>query len=89
MKRRLFEALLIAALIVFGVVCRVCFRDIPNFMPVAAVALFAGYVCRSRLLAAIAPLGIMTISDLFLEKYQWQMALVVYAAISLPLVFGG
>lgn len=89
MNRRLFEGSLLAALILFGIVCRVWFRDIPNFMPVAAISLFAGYVFRSRLVAAMAPLGIMLGSDLFLEKYQWQMAVVVYAAIAFPLVFGG
>lgn len=87
-KRHHWDAWLLIALVVAGVVCRLAFRGIPNFAPVAAIALFAGFLFNSRWQALLAPLAIMAVSDLFLGGYQWQVMLVVYGLLSLPVFFG-
>ncbi len=87
-KNRVGQLLVLLGLIVAGVICRVYFRGIPNFMPVAAMALFAGYFFRSRWWGLLVPVAIMGISDQFLTGYQWQMRSVVYGAVLLPVGFG-
>ena len=53
----------------------------PNFTPVAAVGLFAGYLFASRRLALAVPLAALAISNLALDSYGslW-MAIVVYGS---------
>jgi hypothetical protein len=72
------------ALVAAGAGARILFRDLPNFMPIAAMSLFAGYYFRSALLALAVPLTAMTLSDAVIGSYQWQMMLVVYAMLALP-----
>jgi hypothetical protein len=60
----------------------------PNFTPVAASALFAGVVLRSRTLALAVPLAAMLVSDLILGGYDWGVMVVVYAALALPALLG-
>lgn len=60
-----------------------------NFTPVAAVALFAGFYFRNRLVAALVPLAALAMSD-FLEPSHtsaW-VALSVWAAMILPAMIG-
>ncbi len=42
------------------------FAEIPNFSPIAATALFAGYFISDKKLAFIIPLGAIIISDFFI-----------------------
>lgn len=79
----------LACLVVGGVTLRLAFQHLPNVAPVAAIALFAGYVFRSRLLALLAPLSVMAISDLWLGSYQWQLMIAVYVMLTLPVVLRG
>jgi hypothetical protein len=60
----------------------------PNFTSVAASALFAGAVLRSRTLALAVPLAAMVISDLLIGWHDWRLVGVVYAALALPAVLG-
>ena len=60
----------------------------PNFTPVAASALFAGAVLRSRALALAVPIAAMLISDLVLGCPDWRIMMVVYAALAAPAVLG-
>ena len=60
----------------------------PNFTPVAASALFAGAVLRSRALALAVPIAAMLISDLVLGCPDWRIMAVVYAALAAPAVLG-
>jgi hypothetical protein len=63
-------------LLVFaGVSLRLLCRDIPNFAPVGALALFAGFFFRSYLIAAMVPVSVITISNLQLGGYEnvWVM----------------
>ncbi|GAC1435629.1 MAG: hypothetical protein NVS1B11_24340 [Terriglobales bacterium] len=59
----------------------------PNFTPIAATALFAAFLFKSRV-AVVVPLSAMLISDLFIGFYQWQIMLVVYAALLVPTLLG-
>ena len=53
----------------------------PNFTPVAAVGLFAGFLFASRGLALAVPLAALMISNLALDSYgSFWMAAVVYGS---------
>ena len=87
MKRTTVEHVAIfTALVAATVGLRLYFQDIPNFAPVAAVALFAGYVFPSRRLALLAPISVMLISDYFIGGYQPVLMLTVYGLLSLPVL---
>lgn len=77
------------ALIAAGALSRVCFRELPNFAPIAAMALFSGYYFRSAKVAVLVPLLAMVLSDLVIGGYEWQMMLVVYGALMLPVALRG
>ena len=78
-----------AALIALGVGLRMFFRDIPNFAPVAALALFSGFFFRTWWTALAVPLAVMAISDCFIGGYAWQVTVVVYASLALPIAMRG
>ncbi len=77
---------MLALLVVCGVGLRWYFRDLPNFAPVAAIALFAGYYFRSSAMALAVPLSVMLISDHILGGYPWKLMVTVYAMLGLPVV---
>jgi hypothetical protein len=56
----------------------------PNFTPIAASAVFAGMILRSRTLALTVPLAAILISDLVVGGYDWRVMAIVYAALTLP-----
>jgi hypothetical protein len=57
---------------------------------VAGPALFAGYYASSRWMALGVPVAILAISNLFLDPYSHPaIALVIYAALLLPVLLGG
>lgn len=76
-------------LVMCGVLARLACRDVPNFAPVAGLALFAGYYLRSWRLAVLVPWAIMLISDQFLGGYDWKLQLVVYSLLALPVFARG
>ena len=78
----------LGALIALGAVARLALRDLPNFAPVAALALFAGYVLPSRRLAVFVPLGVMAASDLVIGGYELRLMAVVYGALAAPAFAG-
>lgn len=85
------DFLLGVLLVACGVAARMFFRDLPNFAPVAAMALFAGYLFGSRLLALSVPILVMTISDFLINAggYALSLRLTVYGLLVLPVFFGG
>ncbi len=91
MKRQtIIEIALFITLIAIGVAARVSLQHLPNFAPVAGLALFAGFFFRSRWLAMGVPLSIMAISDLFvIGGYAWWQMAVVYAMLTLPVLMRG
>jgi hypothetical protein len=72
------EAVVFALLVSLGVAARLSLQDLPNFAPVAALALFAGYFFRSSALAAAVPLSVMLLSDLAIDFYHWGVMVTVY-----------
>jgi len=77
---------IILVLALFGVLYR--FIDYPpNFTPVAAIALFAGYYFRTFWIAAL-PVLILFFSDIFLGGYQWQVMASVYASFAAIVLIG-
>jgi hypothetical protein len=88
-RQALVEGVVLTALIVLGAQLRIYFQDLPNFAPVAALALFAGYYFRSWAMALCVPLGVMVLSDAFIGGYDWRMMAVVYGMLALPVVLRG
>ena len=86
-RRMVLEIGVFVLLVAAGATARIYFRSLPNFAPIAALALFAGYFFRSHLVAMLAPLTAMTASDTVLGGYEWQMMLVVYGMLTLPVAF--
>ena len=83
------DSLVFVLLVALGVGGRFQFIDIPNFTPIAAIALFAGFYFRYRMAAFIVPLLILTISNFWLPLYStWEVGVVIYAAFLLPVLLG-
>ncbi len=83
------DTVVLAGLVALGVAGRFWFRDIPNFTPTTALALFAGFYFSRRWMAAVVPLSIMVLSNLWLPSYQSGVEMmVIYAALVLPVVLG-
>ncbi len=76
------------ALVAAGAATRLLVRDIPNFAPIAALALFAGYLFADRRLALWVPLGAMVASDWVIGGYDWRLMAVVYASLAMPAFWG-
>jgi hypothetical protein len=60
----------------------------PNFTPIAAAALFAGMVMRSRMLALAVPILAMLASDALIGFDDWRISLAIYGSVMLPTVYG-
>src|SRR5262245_34638329 len=75
------ELSLAISLVGLDIVARV---DAPNVTPIAASAVFAGMVLRSRALALAVPIAALLLSDLVAGAYDWRIMGVVYAALALP-----
>ncbi len=91
-RRHKTEIAVFLAIVFLGVTARCFFHFVyylPNFAPVAGLALFAGYFFRSRLAAVAAPLAVMLVSDLFIGGYQPALMLVVYGALAAPVLARG
>jgi len=86
-RQNLVQGVVFVLLVVVGAQVRIWLQDLPNFAPVAALALFAGYYFRSWLLALCLPLSIMAISDLAIGGYDWRMMALVYGMLALPVAF--
>ncbi len=74
-------------LVTAGVALRMQFQHLPNFAPVAALALFSGYFFRSRLLAMATPISVMLLSDSMIGTYHPVMMAAVYGMLVLPVLF--
>jgi hypothetical protein len=77
------ELSLTMSLVGLDIVARVA-PHAPNVTPIAASAVFAGMVLRSRALALAVPISALLLSDLVAGSYDWRIMGVVYAALALP-----
>lgn len=93
MKRQTcVELAVFVLLVLLGAGVRVYFHFFfhwPNFAPVAAISLFAGYYLRSWLLALAVPLVVMATSDWFIGGYDPLLMAVVYATLAFPVLLRG
>ncbi len=81
-------AVVIAVLIGVCVVMRLV-EHAPNFTPLAATAIFAGFFFRSRMLALTVPIAALAISDLLgAGFYDARIMIAVYACIAVPALVG-
>ncbi|HTN77898.1 MAG TPA: DUF6580 family putative transport protein [Pirellulaceae bacterium] len=87
-KQWMAEIGLVALLVAIGVAGRMLPHP-ANFTPVAATALFAAFVLRSRLLALVVPVVTMLISNYFEEWTPPAVALAVMVGMSFPLLLRG
>jgi hypothetical protein len=81
------ELIVFAVLVTVGVACRFLIET-PNFKPIAAFALFAGFFFRKPAFAVGAVLLAMALSDLQLGFYQWPLLLSVYASLGVSVLLG-
>jgi len=90
MKRSLaLDLAALAVLIAAGAATRLAFQDLPNFAPIAALAMFAGYFFCDWRLAACVPIGAMLASDAVIGGDHWAMRLTVYGSLCLPILWRG
>ncbi|MDB2686356.1 hypothetical protein N9Y42_04030 [Mariniblastus sp.] len=75
--------LLALLLIAIGVASRIGLADSPNFKPVCALALFAGFYFRSLWAALGVVAAILLISDAYHGGYQLSLMIAVYASTAL------
>jgi len=83
-RRPLVEWLVFLTLVVGGAWLRVALCEIPNFAPVAALALFSGYFFQHRRMAVGVPLLVMGLSDLWVGGYDLRVMATVYTMLTLP-----
>ena len=76
-------ALLALLLIAIGVASRIGLADSPNFKPVCALALFAGFYFRNLWAAVGVAAATLLISDSFIGGYELPLMLAVYASTAL------
>jgi hypothetical protein len=87
-RRRWLEFAVFLLIVLIGVASRYWLLDFPNFKPIAALCLFAGFFFRRCSVALIGLLAIMLISDWQLGIYQWQVTLAVYASLGIACGLG-
>lgn len=88
-KQTILEFAVFVTLVWAGVALRWQFAHLPNFAPVAAVALFAGYFFRSALVGVAVPVLVMLISDWKLGGYHPALMICVYTMLALPVAARG
>src|SRR5205085_5688162 len=77
------------ALIAVAVASRLIEYFPPNAHAVAACALLAGLIFRSRVVALCVPLVAMMISDSLIGGHDGLVMATVYASLALPVIWGG
>jgi hypothetical protein len=86
---RLSDLAVFVSLVGAGAAARLALQDYPNFTPVAAISLFAGYYFRSAKWAVAVPLAIMLITDSVIGMYAPLLMASVYGMLALPVAARG
>ena len=60
----------------------------PNFAPVAATALFAGFFFRSKRIAILAPAVAIICHDIVLNPYNFGVVVLVITGLMFPVLWG-
>jgi len=85
-KAKIIEFSIVLLLILFGVTLRLL-PHAPNFTPILAIALFGGFYF-TRKIALILPITAMTISDVFIGRYEPKLMVAVYGSFILCVLLG-
>ena len=85
-KIQIIEVAIAVLLVLIGVSLRLLPHP-PNFVPITAIALFAG-VYFSKRIALVLPMTAMIISDFFIGYYQFSLMAVVYGSFLLCVLLG-
>lgn len=88
-KNQFAELAVFAGLVVAGSAVSLSFQDIPNFAPIAALSLFAGYYFRSFVLAICVPLTVLAVKDSVIGTYDWRLMTLVYGTLLAPVALRG
>ena len=78
--------ILILSLIIATALSNILLSNIPNFSPVASVALFSGFYLSNKRLALLIPVACMLISDYFIGFHSLMWA--VYLSFAFTVVIG-
>ena len=78
--------ILILSLIIATALSNILLANIPNFSPVASVALFSGFYLSNKKLAILIPVACMLISDYFIGFHSLMWA--VYLSFAFTVVMG-
>ena len=82
------ELLVLALIFIVGFASRFLLGDLPNFKPVAALALFGGFYFQRSTLAVFGLVAILMVSDFFLGSYSLSIAVSVYFSLALGVWLG-
>lgn len=82
------ELLMLALIFIVGFSSRFLLGDVPNFKPVAALALFGGFYFQRSTLAVLGLVAILMVSDFFIGSYSLSIALSVYFSLGLGVWLG-
>jgi len=86
-QENILEILAVIAFVLIGISVRLL-PHLPNFTPVAAIALFGGFYFRNKKVAFILPVIVMLVSDMFIGYYQISLMAVVYGSFLLCVILG-
>lgn len=78
--------ILIISLIIVTALSNILLSNIPNFSPIASVALFSGFYLSNKKLAILIPIACMLVSDYFIGFHSLMWA--VYLSFALAVVMG-
>lgn len=87
-KRNFNSAFIVLLLLIAATAFLRVFITIPNFTPIAAIALFGGTFIKRKELALLLPISILFISDLFIGLYSPALMIGVYGSFILIAAFG-
>lgn len=80
--------LMLTGLIIFGFGSRLLIADVPNFKPIAAIALFSGFYFRKSWMALLTIALALLISDWQIGSYHWPIAASVYGSLLVGCLVG-
>ena len=74
---------MVALIFVVGFASRFLLGDIPNFKPIAALAVFGGFYFQRATLGGFVVIAILMVSDFFIGGYDVSIAMAVYFSLGL------
>ena len=86
MLNKKYQLIIAFVVILIGIIFRLV-DHLPNFTPLAAIALFSG-AYLSRKLALIIPIIALLLSDLFIGFYSPSLMVIVYGSFILTVIMG-